>query len=471
MADKSKKLPLNLATVAAKKLVGNFNLNTSDVPVMAAQLRRGMIHGGMGSRVERYARGGENAADKAAPGKASLESTLLTLASKPGYPGPGPVKTKSEPKLSKISPTAVKLTTKSVASKPQQLSLFDLSEDCGCEKPNKKITEKIKEKYLKEVIIPERNIKFDTKQLSDFNTVNFSKFMGKKVLAETTDGTFFGVLGTVKNKPAIYKNEILEKVLDSDKLLKFVCENTKLTFKYPVNDFLQEKKIHKGGKILVTNKAGTKVLGTHTTEAAADAQLNAIHANQAKSKKMHESSELLLKENIKNKFFIKEEVVNPGNEFTMTNAEIQDRDKRAESMLASPNFDPVLKNGDTKEEAAHRIATAAVIGERSGKGYQGGLFGGEDERKEKKYSRRETRDLRRLTRGDKEEKKYEKTRGSRGSEKTATKTPEDTRKARQGKKAERRTFSNVKGTKGAKFGKASKDRNEQTYSRSRYRKK
>lgn len=479
---KQKNKHLSKATSAAERLVKDYGLDPSLKTDMASQLRRSMIHGHMGSRIVRYAERKDNERDVSGQGKASLGSTLLTVASRPSYRGEAPAVSTpaAEPKkekkskegkaglvLTKIPPHAVKLTRPSSAPstpKQEQQTLFDLTEGCGCK--NKKLAEKIKEKYLKEYTSVSGNTMESgfTNKVTNISNVNFSNMIGKKVLAETVDGTFYGVLGTVKNNPAIYKNGNLERALEPEKLLKIVCEGVKYVFKIPTNEFLQEKKIHRGGKILVTNKAGTKILGTHETEAAADAQLDAIHASQARRGKLHESTELLYKENIRNKFFVKEEVVNPGNEFTMTNAEIQERDKRAEALLKNPKFKPKQVGKDkTRENSAHRVATYMVMQERGGKGYEPGLFGGEDERKSEKYSRRKTRDLRRLTRGDKTEEKYEKRRrGKRNLERTAKKIP--------GKKNERRTFSNVKGTKGARFKDAARQRSEKTFKASRYRK-
>jgi|688.fasta_scaffold206582_1 hypothetical protein len=473
----SKKLIKKLGNVdtAAKRLIADYGLDPSLKPQLAQQLRRGVVHGGMASRVERYAEKKDKPVDAGGSGKASLGATLLTVASKPQYTGASysapAEKGSKEPKTKKssknkkvmtvIPPNAVRLSTKPVkSSSSKEATLFDMNEGCGCKST---LGKKIKEKYLKEVAANPFSLTGPNKtNVYTFENINFNKYMGKKVLAETVDGTYYGTLGTFKNNLAVFKNGEVQRTFEPNSLLKFVCEDAKLCYKFTTDEFLQEKKVHRGGKILVTNKAGTKVLGTHTTEAAADAQLDAIHASQARRGKLHESSELLLKEQIKNKWFVKEEVVNPANEFTMTNAEIQARDKRAEAMLRSGKFNPKLKNGDTKEEAAHRIATFMIMSQRSGKGYEGGLFGREDERSEKKYSRRQTRDLRRLTRGDKAEDKYEKrVRPGRKREKTATK----------GTSKERRTFANVGGTEGERFTKASEKRNKQTVERSRYARK
>jgi hypothetical protein len=219
-----------------------------------------------------------------------------------------------------------------------------------------------------------------------------------------------------------------------------------------------------------TNKSFPKISNPNLLNKYSSLPNSSKHKSSIKYRSLPINLKQILKEKLKSMFF-SEEIVNPENEFTMTDAEIQDRDKRAESMLASPNFKPQLKKGDTKEEAAHRIATGAVIGERGSRGREPGLFGGEDERKSVGYSRRKTRDLRRLTRGDKSEKKYEKTRKISPASKAAPKNPEETKKAKRGKKAERRTFANLKAAKDKTFGETRKIRDEKTAKESRYAKK
>lgn len=431
--------PLARATTAAERLVKDYGLDPSLTTGMAAQLRRGMIHGLMGSRIVRYAERKENAKDVGQEGKPSLASTLLTLASKPVYHGPGAPtastptqqpeqekksKSKAGLVLTKIPPHAVKLTKSSAGSsapKEQQQTLFDLSEGCGCDK---KLAKKVKEKYLKEfnTVTQQPVDLFSVNSITDFSKINFTKFLGKKVLAETIDGVFYGLLGTSKTGFGVYKNGTLQRTLEEGKLLKFVCEDTKYVFKFPTNEFLEEKKVHRGGKILVTNKAGTKVLGTHESEASADSQLKAIHASQARRGKLHESSELLLKESIKNRWFVKEEIVNPDNEFTMTDDEIYERDKIADKILNDPKKLAKIKNKskkkgtDTDEEKAHRVATYIVLshrkggGSKKGAGYQSGLF---QDLEGSKSKRRAGRDL---VKGDKTEQ------GRRKKETKTTKT-------------------------------------------------
>ena len=55
------------------------------------------------------------------------------------------------------------------------------------------------------------------------------------------------------------------------------------SFKEFVNDTISEHIEHKDGKWIVTNKSGTKVLGTHDSEKQAQKQLAAIEI----SKKIH----------------------------------------------------------------------------------------------------------------------------------------------------------------------------------------
>lgn len=495
--NKRKPLKVNLghARQAAKKLAAHHGISDqAKISNITSRLQTAAHHGGMNTRLSRYAKG-------KSPDQANLTATLSKTV---GLPYDTAAHEAGHPKIKKSA---------GWVNVPASLD-----EGCGCEN-DKKVMKKIKEKYMKEYTSPwmGKNKNTKTTILNDFTELNLHEHFGKKVMVETDTGIYHGVLAPMRENCAIMDGDHAKKVFDPASVNKLIVDGSKIVISegankpndteawsdcksqakkkfdvYPsayanawaskcykkkggtwkkVNESvisLEEKIVHRGNKWAVTDSSGEKTLGTHETREKAVKQLQAIEASKARQ--MSESASLLLREKLKSMFF-GEEVVNPENEFTMTDAEIQDRDKRAESMLASPNFNPQLKKGDTKEEAAHRIATAAVIGERGGRGHERGLFGGEDERKSEKYSRRKTRDLRRLTRGDKSEKKYEKTRKISASSKAATKNPEETKKARRGKKAERRTFANLKAAKDKTFGETRKIRDEKTASESRYAKK
>jgi hypothetical protein len=500
-----KLINLSHSVKAAKKIAKHHGIdNTKTIATMASKLRTAANHGGMSSRISRLATG----TTKSSEDKSSI---IATLSKRLDLPYDKEAHSSGSPKINKEK------SKLRVPAEGEVEHKKGLNENCGCdETPEKKILNKIKKKYLNETSVWKINPNNKTNKiiLEDFTELNLNRHVNQKVLVETDTGVYFGKLVLVRENCAIVDaSGIVKKIFDPAEVTKLVANNETYVISEGANkpndteawsdcksqakkkfdvypsayanawaakcykkkggtwrksdkkkldeSINLEEEIHKkGSNWVVTDSSGEKVLGTHNTKEKAVAQLGAIEASKARRKNMSENVSLLLKEKIKHIFF-KEEIVNPENEFTMTNAEIQERDKRAEAMLSSSNFSPQLKKGDTKEEAAHRIATAAVIDERGGKGYEPGLFGGEDERKSEKYSRRKTRDLRRLTRGDKAEQKYDKgVRSKRNREKTA-KNPST---------KERRSFANVERTKGERFTKASKARDEQTVSRSRYRK-
>jgi hypothetical protein len=492
---KSKKINLSHAPRAAKELAAQHGItDQAKISNITSRLQTAAHHGGMLSRISRYAKGG-------APDQANLTATLSKTV---GLPYDTAAHAAGHPKTKK---------TAGWVNVPAALD-----EGCGCD-ADKKVMKKIKEKYMKEYTSPWMGKNKNTKTiiLNDFTELNLHEHFGKKVMVETDTGLYHGVLAPMRENCAIMEGDDAKKVFDPASVNKLIVDGQKIVISegankpndteawsacksqakkkfdvYPsayanawaskcykkkggtwrkVNESvisLEEKIIHRGNKWAVTDSSGEKTLGTHETREKAVKQLQAIEASKARQ--MSEGATLLLREKLKSMFF-GEEIVNPENEFTMTDAEIQDRDKRAEAMLANPNFKPQLKKGDTKEEAAHRIATGAVIGERGSRGREPGLFGGEDERKSKGYSRRKTRDLRRLTRGDKSEKKYEKTRKISPASKAAPKNPEETKKAKRGKRAERRTFANLKAAKDKTFGETRKIRDEKTAKESRYARK
>jgi len=165
-----------------------------------------------------------------------------------------------------------------------------------------------------------------------------SDFLNKKVLLETSSKNIFGVLGKFKGNFAIYEDTYVKGIIDPETITKIICENVKI----------------------LVDKPETKRRHDHTCKYNSDDKL------------IHENNSLLLRDRLKAKFFtnISEEIVNHENEFTMTTKEIYKRDRTAEAMLARSDFKPELKNGDTKEEAAHRIATDIVMSGRQGKGYK-----------------------------------------------------------------------------------------------------
>ena len=264
---------------------------------------------------------------------------------------------------------------------------------------------------------------------------NITDFMNKRILVETTNGVYFGILGTFKNKLALYEADYVKNIIIPENVISILCENIKTNI----------KKIDKPEK---------KRKHDHTIVDNSDGEL------------IHENFKVLLRDRLKSRFFgdISEEVVNQENEFTMTETEIAKRDRMADAMLNSSNFKPKLKGKDTKENAAHRIATFQVMGGgRKKSGYEPGLFSGGRDESAPKRTRSQKRDDARITMGDKSQKKYDKkvlkstqkkipntnrTTGLSGSSKNVPKNRQQAEKQKASRKkvTDRKTFANAKGS-------------------------
>ena len=357
--------------------------------------------------------------------------------------------------------------------------LSNLCEGCGCDQQDKtnKLKEKLKAKYLGNTSPQGKPDLYITEHVNSISDLNLNKLIGKKALLESDEGTFFGTFGQFKGNCALYEGEFLKKVVYSQNIVKIICENVKIIIDKPEKkrkhdhtvvdnsdgELIQEEIHKRGDKYVVTTEGGGRVLGTHPTKEKALKQLAAVEISK---RSVNEDISLLLCDRLKTRFFgnITEEVVNKDNEFSMSPAEIRDRDRRADAMLRSKSFNPQLKNGDTKEEAAHRIATAQVIDERSGNGHKGAdLFSSREG-----LTRKQRKGAKRQLQGGKDFEKREKaiTKKSRtgGNRKTPARNPEKADEQTRRKKfvTDRRTVANIPGTQGATFkqGKAARERGD-----------
>jgi hypothetical protein len=282
-------------------------------------------------------------------------------------------------------------------------------------------------------------------KITPITNINFSKFINKSALVETVHGTFFGTFGYFKDNMALYEGEFVKHIIQLEDIIKFICEDTKglknvgsmVSTENDENPHDEKKRTH-----------------DHTIK------------DNSRGKLIHENFSVLLRDRLKSKFFgnISEEVVNQENEFTMTEAEIAKRDRMADAMLNSSNFKPKLKGKDTKENAAHRIATFKIMGGgRKDSGYEPGLFSGGRDESAPKRTRSQRRDDARLTMGDKSEKKSDKkvlkstrkkiantnrTTGLSGSSKNVPKNRQQAEKQKASRKTvtDRKTFANLKGS-------------------------
>lgn len=400
-----KKLNLGHATKAAKRLAKIHGVtDPKSIATMGSKLRTAMNHGGIAGHISSFATRQHSEGPKGKPYLTALLSKKVDL------PYDEEAYRAGLPKTSGKGST-LKLPPESEVRYFSNGSEITEEKDCGCADKNcvhrrKKTMKQLKERYLGNGIVPAPSRTKFNKELTIENVsqADLTRFLGKKALIETVDGTYYGILGTFRGNYAIFENNELKRSLNIDTITKFVCEGFKLTVNFNTGKdttLLQEKIVHRGEKFVVTNEAGTKVLGTHDTEKSAQKQLQAIHISQAKH--VHESSELLLKENIRNRFFTTEEIVHPDHEFTMTDDDIYERDQIADQILsgsgkwANAGKKLKAKAGETREEAAHRLATYIVVCKRrgssgSGGGYEKGLFHGDDE-KDSRRKRRSGRDL------------------------------------------------------------------------------
>jgi hypothetical protein len=312
-----------------------------------------------------------------------------------------------------------------------------LCEGCGCDQQDKtnKIKEKIKAKYLGNTAPQGKPDLYITEYVNDIFDLNLNKLIGKKALIESDEGIFFGTFGQFKGNCALYEGEFLKKVVYNESVVKIICENVKI----------------------IIDKPELKRKHPHTIVKNSDGKL------------IHENASMLLCDRLKTRFFgsITEEVVNKDNEFSMTKAEISDRDRRADAMLRSKKFNPKLKNGDTREEAAHRIATDQVINARSGNGHQGkDLFTSQDNYSS--LSRRKRKGIQRQRHAgpahEKREEEITKRSKTGGNRKTVARNREEADEQTRRKKrvTSRRTVANIPGTEGATNtqGKAARERGD-----------
>lgn len=334
----------------------------------------------------------------------------------------------------------------------------------------------IKEKYLGDTDTTQSDL-FITEQVNSFDNVNLDKLLNKDILVETTDGTYFGTFGKFKGKWALYEDTFVKNVIIPENIVKVICENVKIVIDKPEKkrkhrhtivdnsdgELIQEEIHKRGDEFVVTTEGGEKVLGTHPTKEKAQKQLAAIEISKHS---VNEDVKLLLRDRLKSRFFgdISEEVVNQEHEFTMTEPEIAKRDRMADAMLRSPNFKPKLKGKDTKENAAHRIATFQIMGAgRNKSGYEPSLFSHGRDDSAPKRTRSQKRDDARVTMGDKAEDKYNKkvlkttrrkipntnrTTGLSGSSKNVPKNRQKAERQKASKKTvtDRKTFANLKGS-------------------------
>lgn len=194
-----------------------------------------------------------------------------------------------------------------------------IKESCGCEKEG--LVKKIKKKYMEEHafqnvthFLPKTSIEITT-----FTKETLNAFLGKSVLAESGSETLKGVLKLFKGN-FIIENKQNKRAIDLSKLTKFICEDVKIKLTPKNNDLL---------------------LLEETTN----------------TKNITEELKLYIKDQIKSKFFVKEEIVNPDNKGKLTSDKQKSRDKIASKLKNVKVVKGPPGRMDTPEEAKYRLAT------------------------------------------------------------------------------------------------------------------
>lgn len=194
-----------------------------------------------------------------------------------------------------------------------------IKEDCGCEKEG--LVKKIKKKYMKEHVF-QNTLHFSAgnfKQTTKFTKETLNQFLGKQVLAETTSESLKGVLKSFKGNFVI-ENKQNKRAINPEKIINFVCENTKIKLVPEKNDLL-------------------------------------FLEDTTPVKSITEELKLLIKDQIKNKFFVREEIVNADNKGKLTSDRQKSRDKIASKLKNVKVIKGPPGRMDTPEEAKYRLAT------------------------------------------------------------------------------------------------------------------
>ena len=212
-----------------------------------------------------------------------------------------------------------------------------------------------------------------TKECADFTEMDLQQFKNKKVLLETLNDSYFGVLSTLKENYVILdENKNVIKSIDPTEIIKVICEDQKI--------LILEKNIPNDSEAWSQCKSQAKKKFDVYPSAYANAWAAKCYKKKGgtwrKGKDLKEEtttkieSDLLLVEKLKDRFFgkITEDIVNADNKGKLTpqksNPRAKSRDKIREKVKdrAKVVTGPKDKNGkkirdDTPEEAGYRLAT------------------------------------------------------------------------------------------------------------------
>lgn len=202
------------------------------------------------------------------------------------------------------------------------------------------------------------------------NTLDFSNFIGKSALVETTDGHYFGKFGKFKGNYALYEGEFVKKIIVPENIIKFFCEETRYVTK-------KSKKVLTVPKNTDDEDDDDNNTPTNINLVPSLQNFNPVGASAVnhRTSDISESFSILLRDRLKSKFFNKldEEIVNNQNEFTMTSNEIIRRDLTTEKTKSKPTT-LVSINGDNPEETQYRLGTHIHMKKRGSNGYSHVIF-------------------------------------------------------------------------------------------------
>jgi len=205
------------------------------------------------------------------------------------------------------------------------------------------------------------------------NTLDFSKFIGKSALVETTDGHYFGKFGKFKGNYALYEGEFVKKIIVPENIIKFFCEDTRYA---PILTVPKKKK--KDREKNDDDDDTATASNSNNINLVPSLQIfNPVGASAVnhRTSDISESFSILLRDRLKSKFFNKldEEIVNNQNEFTMTSNEIIRRDLTTEKLRSKPTT-LVPINGDNPDEMKYRLGTHIHMKKRGSNGYSHVVF-------------------------------------------------------------------------------------------------
>lgn len=182
-------------------------------------------------------------------------------------------------------------------------------------------------------------------QVSEITDKLLKGFISQKVLVILENKEFIGTLTAFRGKYAICENDKVLRSFSTEDIQKITGKNK---FKN-----LFESIVRCGdNKYCVKSKKGKNLGGPYSLKGAKE-RLREVEY----FKHLSETSNPILKETLKNKFFIQEEIVNKDHKGRMTKGMQASRDKTASKLKNVKVVKGPPGRDDTPEEAKYRLAT------------------------------------------------------------------------------------------------------------------